>query len=176
MVCNLHEKATSISIEMNTTGKGELNMKKGLLILFLLCVVLTGCGVGNSANPSSGEEGHTGDDGSLDIHSDLVEKKPAVFTYELVNNTTDVIEFDFTSSQRIDYSIKTKNKKELFLFSSVTVFLTVLGEEVLNPGEALTYDIDVGALQLEPGDYILTVWLTPKDGKQYEETKEFTIK
>ncbi|WP_081742118.1 BsuPI-related putative proteinase inhibitor [Mesobacillus boroniphilus] len=80
-----------------------------------------------------------------------------------------------TSSQRYDYSVKTKDGKEVFLFSSVASFLQVLGEEKLKQGESLTYDIDLHELSLEQGEYTLTVWMTPKGGKKYEVSKEFTV-
>ena len=45
----------------------------------------------------------------------------------------------------------------------------------MKQGESLGYEIDLHDLDLQTGSYILTAWLTPKDGKAYQVKKEFTL-
>ena len=110
-----------------------------------------------------------------EMAASLTEESPLIFQYEVKNQTEEEVVLEFTSSQRYDYSVKTKDGKEVFLFSSVASFLQALGEEKVKQGEALSYEIDLHELSLEKGDYVLSVWMTPKGGKKYEMTKEFSV-
>ncbi|GAM15720.1 BsuPI-related putative proteinase inhibitor [Mesobacillus selenatarsenatis] len=148
-------------------------MKK-LLMILLLGLLMTGCGTGNQVSNNSENKGGAGIVAG-EIAASLTEESPLIFQYEVKNQTEEEVTLEFTSSQRYDYSVKTKDGKEVFLFSSVASFLQALGEEKLKQGESLTYDIDLHELNLEKGDYILTVWMTPKGGKKYEMSKEFTV-
>ena len=152
-------------------------MKK-LLMILLMGLLVTGCGTGNKvSNDNQDDEKNGGGAGIVagEMAASLTEESPLIFQYEVKNQTEEEVTLEFTSSQRYDYSVKTKDGKEVFLFSSVASFLQALGEETVKQGESLTYDIDLHELNLEKGDYILTVWMTPKDGKKYEVSKEFTV-
>ncbi|WP_226678550.1 BsuPI-related putative proteinase inhibitor [Mesobacillus jeotgali] len=152
-------------------------MKK-LLMVLLLGLLVTGCGTGNKVTNDNQDDGKNGGGAGIvagEMAASLTEESPLIFQYEVKNQTEEEVTLEFTSSQRYDYSVKTKDGKEVFLFSSVASFLQALGEETVKQGESLTYDIDLHELNLEKGDYILTVWMTPKDGKKYEVSKEFTV-
>lgn len=152
-------------------------MKK-IWMFLLLGILLTGCGTGNptSSNGSDGEV-TTGGKGIVagEMAASLTEKSPLIFQYEVKNQTEEEVTLEFTSSQRFDYSVKTKEGKEIFLFSSVASFLQALGEETVKQGEALTYEIDLNELELEKGEYVLSAWMTPKEGQKYKVTTEFTV-
>lgn len=151
-------------------------MKK-LAIVILIGILLTGCGTGvnnesNGSNENTNGSGMVSGEGS----SSIVEKNPLHYEYIVKNETEEVVKLEFTSSQRFDYSVRTKDGKEIFLFSSIAAFLQALGEEELKQGEELVYEIDLTDLNLEKGEYILSVWMTPKDGEKYKVSKDIVIK
>lgn len=167
-------------------------MKK-LLILLLMGLVLAGCGTGSvegdeGMNSGDGggstDNGETADDGtdgeatgeiapSISLTGDLV------FQYKVKNESEESITMDFSSSQRYDFAVETETGETVFLFSSVAMFLQVEGEEVLQPGDELEFDLDLKEYQLdadlEPGDYVLRAWMTPKDGNMFEVSVEFSV-
>ncbi|WP_216827515.1 BsuPI-related putative proteinase inhibitor [Alkalihalobacterium elongatum] len=150
-------------------------MKKFFVFLLAIGMMLTGCGLGSEkASQDSNSGGDQMIDGDMVIS--LVEESPLVFNYEVMNQSGEVVTMEFSSSQRIDYSVTTKSGKEVFLFSSVSTFLQALGEEELNEGEKLEYTIDLNDLDLKLGEYSLSVWMTPMDGSKYKVIKEFAIK
>ncbi|MCM3668255.1 BsuPI-related putative proteinase inhibitor [Mesobacillus maritimus] len=149
---------------------------KLLTSFMLIGMLLVGCGT--AEQPVSEEPAvETGGNGIVagEMEATLVEKSPLVFEYKVKNQTEQEVKLDFTSSQRFDYSVETKDGKEVFLFSSMTSFLQVLGTEHVKQGDVLSYELQLKDLNLEPGTYVLTSWMTPKDGPQYEATIEFTI-
>jgi ABC-type molybdate transport system substrate-binding protein len=148
-------------------------MKK-LLMILLMGLLVTGCGTGNQVSNNDHDQGGAGIVAG-EMAASLAEENPLIFQYEVKNQTEDEVTLEFTSSQRYDYSVKTKDGKEVFLFSSVASFLQALGEEKVKQGEALSYEIDLHELSLEKGDYVLSVWMTPKGGRKYEMTKEFSV-
>lgn len=148
-------------------------MKK-LLMVLLMGLLVTGCGTENQVSNNDQDQGGAGIVAG-EMAASLAEESPLIFQYEVKNQTEEEVVLEFTSSQRYDYSVKTKDGKEVFLFSSVASFLQALGEETVKQGESLIYDIDLHELNLEKGDYILTAWMTPKDGKKYEVSKQFTV-
>ncbi|MBT2663037.1 BsuPI-related putative proteinase inhibitor [Bacillus sp. ISL-45] len=148
-------------------------MKK-LWMILLLGLLITGCGTGNQVSNNDEDKGGAGIVAG-EMAASLTEESPLIFQYEVKNQTEEEVTLEFTSSQRYDYSVKTKDGKEVFLFSSVAAFLQVLGEEKLSQGDSLTYEMDLHELSLEKGEYVLTAWMTPKDGKKYEVTKEFSV-
>jgi hypothetical protein len=153
-------------------------MKKLSIIILLLGILVSGCEtenkVANDAPVSgTGEGGHGIVAGEM--AASMMEQSPLIFDYELKNQTEQEVTLKFTSSQRYDYSVKTKDGQEVYLFSSTAAFLQALGEETLKQGESLTYVIDLKDLSLEKGEYTLTVWMTPKEGPKYKATKEFVV-
>lgn len=146
-------------------------MKKAWVLL-ILGFLLVGCGKANSNDTNIDGSGIV----AGEITAALKETSPLVFQYEVKNQTEKEVKLEFSSSQRIDYSVETPKGEQIYLYSSLTMFLAVLGEETIKQGEFLSYEIDLHELDLKTGDYLLKVWMTPKDGKVYQITKEFTIK
>ncbi len=146
---------------------------KTAYVLFLLVFLLASCG---SANQDSHK---TKDDGSDLVSGEMAavlkERSPLTFEYEVKNVMDKEVTLEFSSSQRYDFSVETETGEQIYLFSSVAMFMAALGEELIKPGETLHYDIDLHELDLKPGDYHLKVWMTPKEGKAYEVIKEFSI-
>jgi hypothetical protein len=153
-------------------------MKKLSIIILLLGILVSGCGTENKVAKDEPVSG-TGEGGqgivAGEVAASMTEQSPLIFQYEVKNQTEQEVNLKFTSSQRYDYSVKTKDGQEVFLFSSVAAFLQALGEETLKQGEALNYKIDLNDLSLKNGEYTLTVWMTPKDGPKYKVTKEFVV-
>ncbi|WP_170287549.1 BsuPI-related putative proteinase inhibitor [Aquibacillus halophilus] len=160
-------------------------MKKIILLLFILVtsVLLVGCGTSNNeSNQDQQDENTSGsnDDGNEGIVAgkmvpSLTEQSPLVYEYQVANQTEQEITLKFTSSQRFDYTVETKDGEQLHQFSSVASFMQVLGEEQVKPGEALQYTIELQELNLTAGDYVLTAWMTPEDGKKYEVSTDFSV-
>jgi hypothetical protein len=152
-------------------------MKK-LWIILLLGALLSGCGTENKVSrdePVNGTD--KGGQGIVagEMAASMTQQSPLIFDYEVKNQTEQEVTLKFTSSQRYDYSVKTKDGEEIFLFSSTAAFLQALGEETLKQGDSLTYVIDLKDLSLEKGDYILSVWMTPKQGPKYKVEKQFSV-
>ncbi|MGS2776500.1 BsuPI-related putative proteinase inhibitor [Robertmurraya sp. GLU-23] len=151
-------------------------MKK--ILMFLIAVfILGGCGTKREAEPvlSTGKEEGNMDTAQGEAVSRLNEVSPLLFQYHVKNDSGKEIKLDFSSSQRFDYLIINSSGEEVFLFSSVSSFLQVLGSEVLAPGEELSYDINVKDVELNKGKYTLNVWMTPRSGKAYSTSIEFMV-
>ncbi|WP_043931724.1 BsuPI-related putative proteinase inhibitor [Bacillus sp. EB01] len=154
-------------------------MKKFMLSI-LMGILLAGCGTNDSAPKDQPAQTVNGGGGKAivanEVEATLTEKAPLTFQYEVKNQTEQAVNYEFTSSQRYDYSVKDKSGKELLLFSSVASFLQALGKETLTPGGTLTYEINLHNMNLEKGEYTLTVWMTPKGGPKYKTTTNFIVK
>ncbi|MBU9712890.1 BsuPI-related putative proteinase inhibitor [Evansella tamaricis] len=160
-------------------------MKK-LVVLFITALFLTACGTGtqdgDDVSTGSGGNNDNGDsqtDGGGVAAGEMVpaitENGTLLFQYIVKNQTENEITLEFSSGQRFDYSVETQDGEEIYLFSSVAMFIQEIGEEVIGPGEELIYDIDLNELSLEPEDYVLTAWMTPMEGKKFEATSDFTV-
>jgi ABC-type molybdate transport system substrate-binding protein len=120
-------------------------------------------------------EGNKVAKGQGDVMSSLVDIGNGKFRYQITNQTDEDVTFHFTSSQRFDYAVKTEDGEQVFLFSSVALFMAVLGEETLKPEEELNYDIDLAELDLEKGKYILEVWFTPTGKEKYKVVMDYMV-
>lgn len=146
--------------------------------ILLIIALLAGCGTGNTNSMTETEGSKNGDDNQIiagEMVASLTESSPLHYIYEVKNQTEKVVKLEFTSSQRVDYQVKTTEGEEVYLFSSTASFLAVIGSEEIKPGEEFTYDINLSELNLSSGEYELSVWMTPKEGKKYEVSKKFTV-
>lgn len=151
-------------------------MKK--ILVFMIAVnFLGGCGTEREVKPvvSTGQVEGNMDTVQGEVVSKLKEVSPLLFHYNVKNDSGKEITLDFSSSQRFDYSIINSNGEEVFLFSSVSSFLQVIGKEVLTPGDQLSFDINVNDVELSKGKYTLNAWMTPRTGKAYSSSIEFTV-
>ncbi|WP_226037313.1 BsuPI-related putative proteinase inhibitor [Aquibacillus saliphilus] len=151
---------------------------RNLIWLFLLGVLLVGCGTGNQEPDQKNEDENNSNKNDIvagEMEPSLTEQQAFSYQYQVTNQTEDKITLEFTSSQRFDYSVETKDGEQLFLFSSVASFMQVLGEEKIKPGESLEYSIDLTELDLSQGEYVLNVWMTPTEGKKYQVSQEFSV-
>jgi hypothetical protein len=146
-------------------------------MFFIALFIITGCGAERKVEHvvTSGNEEENMNPEQGEVVSTLNEISPLVFQYHVKNKSGKEIILDFTSSQRFDYSIVNSNGEEVFLFSSVSSFLQVIGKEELTPGDQLSFDINVKDVELSKGNYTLHAWMTPRTGKAYSSSIEFSI-
>ncbi|SDL83728.1 BsuPI-related putative proteinase inhibitor [Sediminibacillus halophilus] len=149
-------------------------MKRAFLFLLLAAAILAACG-SNNQDKEAEEVNGNGDGSPNQVNAELMEQSPLVYQYSISNQSDEKIKLEFTSSQRYDYKITNDAGEQVFLYSSVTSFAQVMGEETLNPGDTLDYQIDLRERDMEPGDYKLTAWLTPSGGEKYKIEQSFTI-
>ncbi|MGO4890342.1 BsuPI-related putative proteinase inhibitor [Anaerobacillus sp. MEB173] len=148
----------------------KLIMKRhfSLLLIFLISVfTIISCSVNPEIDQSENTEGEV-----MSVLNDLGD---GTFEYKLTNLNEKEITFYFTSGQRFDYSVKTKDGKELFLFSSVASFIQETGKETLKQGEELAYTIDLKDLHLDKGEYILEVWLTSTEEEDCRIAMDYNV-
>ncbi|WP_051382053.1 BsuPI-related putative proteinase inhibitor [Sediminibacillus sp. JSM 1682029] len=149
-------------------------MKKAFLFLLMTGAILAGCGTTNHEEEAEEVNGN-GEETTNQVHAVLEEQSPLVYQYSVTNESEEKIKLEFTSSQRYDYEITNDAGEQIFLYSSVTSFAQVMGEETIDPGEKLQYLIDLRERDIDPGDYRLGAWLTPSSGKKYKAEHSFTV-
>jgi hypothetical protein len=157
---------------------------------FVIMIGLIGCGQGDAQEGDRTNAGGSPQDQQGDEQKEqngvvageivpLIEDKGnGKLVYSVKNQTEKPVTLEFTSSQRIDYKLTTKgeNPKDVFLFSSVASFMQAIGTETMKQGEELKYDIDLSKVDVEPGEYVLEVWMTTKNGEMYKVKTDYTIK
>ncbi len=140
------------------------------LTAFLL-VTLVGCGTmeGSQGDNTNGE--------SVEKEMSTTIDHVSTYHYQLAieNNTDKDKTLTFPSSQDYDYSIKDKDGTILYTYSTDKMFLTVVEEEVLAPGDKLKYDLDLSeALPfIDPGEYTLDAWITATDVEENKVSIDF---
>lgn len=139
--------------------------------LFLFILILAACGNEETEN----NNGSLSDAPTGEMEPALEQLAADTFIYTLTNKTGEAVTFNFTSSQRFDFSLKNEEGEQVFLFSSVSSFMQALGEETVEPGESLSYEFDIPPLDLEAGTYQLEAWLTPKEGPDFHTESEYIV-
>ncbi|ANU15326.1 intracellular proteinase inhibitor (BsuPI) [Planococcus halocryophilus Or1] len=154
---------------------------RAFLVLFSV-LFLAACGTEKSDENDS-DSGEPMTEETETNGEEVAEMKPAIeqindntYRYSLVNNTGEVQTFEFTSSQRFDFSLTNDSGEVAFLFSSVSTYAQALGEERVDDGDKLSYDLEIPPLDLEPGTYELAAWLTPRSGNMYKVTTDHIVK
>lgn len=158
----------------------------GAFLILMAALILAACGNGQKdetetspENPETEEPGTTdettGGSTEGEMKSEIEHLDDDIYRYSLVNETGEPHTFEFTSSQRYDFSLANESGEEVFLFSSVSTYLQALGEETVDQGDELSYEFEIPQLELEPGTYKLTAWLTPRQGETYEVTTEHVV-
>lgn len=147
--------------------------------MLLIILFLSGCGTTNTTEGENTIENRDGISSNIvagDMIGTLTKVAPLHYKYRVKNKSKEIITLKFTSSQRIDYSVTTKNQEEIFLFSSTAAFLSALGEEEISPEEELIYDIHLTDLNLVKGEYTLSAWMTPDIGQLNKVSTDFLVK
>ena len=156
----------------------------GAFLILIAALLLAACGSGqesenSSDNPTTEEpdttDETTGGSTEAEMEPTIEQLNDDTYRYSLVNQTDEAHIFEFTSSQRYDFSLANEDGEEVFLFSSVSSYLQALGEETVDQGDELSYEFEIPPLELEPGTYELTAWLTPRQGETYEVTTEHVV-
>lgn len=86
-----------------------------------------------------------------------------IITLKLFNYTEDTLRFTFTSSQRYDFMIQ-RDEKPIWCWSEGQFFAQVMGTEIIEPGETITYrEVCSPDMKLSPGRYALTGIITCRE-------------
>lgn len=87
------------------------------------------------------------------------------FTLVVSNQSERPQNYRFNSSKTHDFIIK-QGKEEVWSLSEDKMYLTVISDKVLGPGQCWRFQ---GTLdkELAPGDYTLEAWFTGWDGRYY---------
>lgn len=153
-------------------------MKRGkflaALLLMAFVLILTACGSSDSTESGNANEG-SGEAGKDEVTGMLEQVEDNLYLYTVDNGTDETMNFEFTSGQRFDFTLSNDAGDEVYRMSSVSMFMQAIGEETLEPGSQLEYEFEIPAADLEPGNYLLKAWLTPKDGEAYEAETEITV-
>ncbi len=157
-----------------------------IFLLLLAAFILTACGTekedrvipeGPETEQSEPEKEKEPIDGIIEgaMEPAIEQVDDNTYRYTLVNQTEQPHTFEFTSSQRYDFSLANEKGEQIFLFSSVSTYLQVLGDISVDQGDKLTYDFAIPSLDLEPGTYELTAWLTPKESGNFEVSMKHVV-
>ncbi len=143
-------------------------------LLLAVAIILAACGTSDAGELDMGNgssEGVVEDE----VTSLLEQMDNDLYRYTVNNQTDETKTFEFTSGQRYDFTISNDEGEEFYRLSAVSTYIQALGEETLEPGEKLEYELEIPPLELESGVYKLTAWLTPEEGPMYEAETEFTV-
>lgn len=143
-------------------------------LLLSLTIFLAACGTSGTVEPDMGNgssEGIVEDE----VTALLEQMDNNLYRYTVNNQTDETMTYEFTSGQRYDFTISNEDGDELYRLSSVSTYMQALGEETLESGDKLEYEFEIPSMELEPGTYQLTAWLTPQEGPKYEAETELTV-
>jgi hypothetical protein len=98
------------------------------------------------------------------------------FEFMVKNQTQEVQELEFTSSQRYDYAIKNEAGEVVRLLSSFSTYLQVMGEVTLKQGEELMYVEEISFEDLPTGNYTVEFWITDKDKSNIKDSVKIEVK
>jgi hypothetical protein len=95
------------------------------------------------------------------------------FKYTVKNKGTRNQNLSFTTSQRYDYELSSKEHGLIERYSEGKNFLQVLGDIRLAPGDEVSYNISLPSL--EKGNYILRIYLVASGINGSNKTLLFTV-
>jgi hypothetical protein len=139
-----------------------------VILLAVLALLLGACGTSEEGTNGGNSEGEN--EGKMTA---TLEKSDNGYRYTLKNDTDEAMTFNFTSSQRFDFALYNEEDEQVFLQSSVSSYAQVLGEETMEAGGELSYELEVPPLDLEPGTYKIEAWFTPQQGAAYPAENEY---
>lgn len=154
----------------------------GAFLVLFAVLFLVACGTeksdenDNDSGEPKTEETETNGEEVAEMKSAIEQINDNTYRYSVVNETGEAQTFEFTSSQRFDFSLTNDSGEVAFLFSSVSTYAQALGEETMDDGDQLSYDLEIPPLDLEPGTYELAAWFTPRQGNMYKVTTDHIVK
>ena len=89
----------------------------------------------------------------------IVVGEPAVWPFDLTNGTDTDVTLTFTDAQRIEVTLNT-DAGEVYRWSDDMMFAQMIGEEQLPAGTTIPYVLTAEPIDLPPGEYIATAWVT----------------
>ncbi|WP_078550048.1 BsuPI-related putative proteinase inhibitor [Litchfieldia alkalitelluris] len=142
---------------------------KNYYVFVVLVLLLTGCGSQNQKVDIVDQvDISNGGIVAGEVESSIIEKTPHIYEYRLKNQTEQMVEFKFNTSQRFDYTVQTKDAKGIFRLSDSNSYKSEITTETIKQGEELIYEINLTELDLKSGEYLLSVWMTTDVGEEYK--------
>lgn len=142
------------------------------LVAALVIALLAACGTSNIGN-GNGEGGIV--EGGMKVSLE----ETGAYQYKLIiqNDKAKDETLTFPSSQDYEYSIKKPDGTIAYTYSSDKMFMAVVEEEVLKPGEKLEIELDITEAfsYLEAGDYTLEAWVTANGVEDKKVSSKFSF-
>lgn len=131
-----------------------------IIFAFIIALFLAACGTSNKDS-----EDNSNSNGGIvegEMKTSIEEKDSNQYTLIIQNDKTKEETLTFNSSQDYEYQIKKPDGTVAYTYSADKMFMAVVEEEVLKPGERLKFTLDVSEAfpYLEAGDYTLEAWVT----------------
>ena len=140
-------------------------MKRALLLGIVLVLVSCSSGLG-------GSEGSA--DAAITYAPDPLQVGPVTWTVTVTNDSTDDLKLTFTSGKQADVTL-TKDGETVYQWSRGQMFTQAITELTIDAGKNEAFVLDEPGLDVDPGDYTLTAWVTAKGGKDLMVTRQVTV-
>lgn len=142
-------------------------MKRAALLLGLVLVVAS------CSNGLGGSEGAA--DAAITFTPDPLAVGPVTWTLTVTNDSTDDLHLTFTSGKRADVTL-TKGGETTYQWSRGQLFTQAISELTIEAGKNHAFTLDEPGLDVDPGDYTLTAWVTAKGAEDLKVTRQVTVR
>lgn len=104
----------------------------------------------------------------------IVVGEPAVWPFDLTNGTDADIALTFTDAQRMEVTLGT-DAGEVYRWSDDMMFAQMIGEEQLSAGATIPYVLTAEPIDIPPGEYAATAWVTALEATDVVVTWQVTV-
>jgi hypothetical protein len=143
-------------------------MRRGGLLV-LAVVVLASCGGGGLGG------GGGSADAAVTFSPDPLAVGPVRWTVTITNDSSDDLKLTFPSGQRADVTL-TKGTGTAYRWSRGQMFTQSVGHLTVGAGRNEAFALDEPGLDVDPGDYTLTAWVTATGAKDLKVTRQVTVR
>ena len=141
-------------------------MKRHPAVL-LLALVVAACGSG--VGGGGGEP-----DARIEFKEPLV-VGPVRWKVVVTNDTTRAVDLTFPTGQRAEVTLS-QNGHTIYQWSHGQMFTQVVGHVRIAAGKKTIFSLDEPGVDVDPGTYTLTAWVTCSNRHDLRDQREVTIK